>query len=756
MPRLTFQMCGAAGALLLAAAAAGQEPSQSSAAPDGDAAVVRTAEGTTVRARRLDEPLQVDGRLDERAYALPSIGDFVQHLPRTGAPATERTEAWVFFDDEHLYVAGRCWDSSPPEAWVADEMRRDTTQLRQNDNFAVLLDTFHDRRNGYLFYTNPLGALADYLVTDEGNPNLDWNPVWAVRTGRFEGGWTVEMAIPFKSLRYDPGAGRTWGIQLRRMIRRKNEWTYLTSLPASLATTTAIFRVSEAATLVGLDLPDAGKNIELKPYAISRVTTDRTRNPAIDNDPDGDLGIDAKYGLTSNLTADFTYNTDFAQVEVDEQQVNLTRFNLVFPEKRDFFLEGRGVFDFGRGGSLGGGGDTPSLFYSRRIGLEGNRVVPIDAGGRLTGKVGEYGIGVVNIQTADVDDLAPAANFTVLRVKRDILRRSSIGAMFTNRTATPPDRTSLQPRGSNQAFGLDAAFSLFQNVTAGAYVAQTETPDFASDNDDDRSYQGRFDYAADLYGVRVEHLHVGRNFNPEVGFVRRRDFDRSYLLARYSPRPASMPAVRKFTWEGSLTYLENGAGQLESRLVTGRFNVELENSDQMTVDVRNDYELIVRPFTVSGVSIPTGQYTFSDVIASYSFGQQRRASGLVQLQRGQFYDGTITAFGVGGARVSITNQLSIEPNLSFNLIERAAGDITQHVVRTRADYAFSPRMFASGLVQYSSGDDIVGSNFRFRWEYLPGSELFVVYTDEHNTAAPGGAALRNRAFVVKVNRLLRF
>ena len=290
-------------------------------APVPPAVITRDERGqATVRATRLDHPLKVDGRLDEAAYsAVPSIDGFIQNLPREGQPATERTEALVFYDQNNIYVCGRLWESAPPSQWTANEMRRDTSQLRQNDNFGIVLDTFHDRRNGFKFYTNPLGARADQVITDEGNPNADWNPVWAVKTGRFDGGWTVEMAIPFKSIRYHSGPDQVWGLQIRRSIRRKNEWTFLTALPSSLGGSSADFRVSLAADLVGLDLPPASKNVEIKPYAISAVTTDRVRTPALLDELTGAVGGDLKYGVTANLTADLTDNTDFAQVEVDEQ-----------------------------------------------------------------------------------------------------------------------------------------------------------------------------------------------------------------------------------------------------------------------------------------------------------------------------------------------------------------------------------------------------------------------------------------------------
>jgi hypothetical protein len=713
----------------------------------------------TVRAIKLTEPLHLDGKLDEEVYAAHRpFGGFIQVAPKYGAESTEKTDVWITFDRDNIYVSARCWDSAPPDKWIANELRRDTNQLRQNDHFGVMFDTFYDRRSGFLFYTNVLGALADYSVIDEGGSNTDWNPVWESRTSTFEGGWSVEMAIPFKTLRYKSGSDQIWGFQLRRSIRYKNEWTYLNPVPQNLAGPQAFNRISSGGTLVGLDLPPASRNLELKPYAISRVTTDRLRVPPVTNDFDPDLGGDVKYGVTANLTADFTVNTDFAQVEIDEQQVNLTRFSLFFPEKRDFFLEGRGVFDFARGGAGAQGGgftggsegsaDTPYLFYSRRIGLNRNRVIDITAGGRLTGKVGAYGVGVMNIQTGDEEVSGTRdTNFTVLRVKRDILRRSTVGAMFTNRSLT------VNNNGSNQAYGVDAAFSFYQNVNFGAYWARTVTPGVTRDDD---SYQGKFDYGADRYGARAEFLKVGDNFNPEVGFVRRDDFKRSFGQLRFSPRPQNIPSIRKFTYQGSLEYIETGTGLLETRQQSGRFEIEFDNSDRFIAEVNNNYEYLQRPFAVSpGVVIPIGGYSFVDGTLGYNFGQQRPVSGNVSVTYGQFYDGNITTLAFGSGRVTVTKRLSLEPSFSFSDVNLPHGDFNTRLVRSRVDYGFSPRMFASALLQYNYSDRTFSSNLRYRWEYRPGSEFFLVWTDEQDTRARG-MTLRNRAFVVKATRLLRF
>jgi hypothetical protein len=717
---------------------------------------------STIRAIKLDQPLAFDGRLDDAVYErYPGFGGMLQVAPRYNEPSTERTEIWVLFDGENIYVSARLHDSAPPDQWIANELRRDTNQMRNNDHFGVGFDTFYDRRSGFMFYANPLGGFADYSVIDEGAPNTDWNPVWDVRTGRFEGGWTLEMKFPFKSLRYTSGPGQVWGIQFRRSIRHKNEWTYWTPVPRNMAGPQALNRVSSYGTVVGLDLPAAGRNLEIKPYALGKMTTDRIANPPTRNDNDGDVGGDLKYGVTANLTADLTVNTDFAQVEIDEQQVNLTRFNLFLPEKREFFLEGRGLFDFGRGGSSSGGGaggfggssDVPYMFYSRRIGLNRGRVVPIDVGGRLTGKVGAWGIGVLNIQTGDETvSASPSTNFTVARIKRDILRRSTIGAMFTNRNQL----TSNQP-GDNRAYGVDAAFGFYQNIALGGYYARTETTGVSGD---DESYQAKFDWVPDRYGIRTEFLKVGDAFNPEVGFLRRSNFERSFASARFSPRPRNMRAVRKFTYEGNFEYYENGAGAVESRQSQARFNVEFDNSDIFNVEANANYDLLVAPFTPApGRTIPVGGYHYNDVLMSYTIGAQRRLSGNIGVQLGEYYNGTIRALTFSQGRYAILKQFSVEPRFSINHIELPTGDFTQKQVGARTDYGFSPRMFASALLQYSSVDRTFSSNVRFRWEYRPGSEFFVVWTDEQNTNPLDPRdrfALRNRAFVVKMTRLFRF
>ena len=613
---------------------------------------------------------------------------------------------------------------------------------------------------------NPIGGFSDIEIVDERPSSMDWNPVWNVRTGRFDGGWTVEMQIPFKSIRFRPGQTQLWGLQLGLHIRWKNERAYLTPVPISGGP--GEMWVSAGSTLTGVEVPEGNRTFEIKPYGIGSMATDVTAVPRVVNQGAGNGGVDVKFGITENLTADFTYNTDFAQVEVDQQQVNLTRFSLFFPEKREFFLESQGTFDFGRGASFGtfsgggptgrrsggggfsGGGDRPTIFFSRRIGLEQGQAVPILGGGRLTGKVGNFSIGAVNIQTDNAPNAGAATtNFTVLRVKRDILRRSAIGAIFTGRSVS-----TVGP-GSNEVYGLDGTFAFYDNVNLNGYYARTRTPGLEGD---DESYQAAFTYNGDRYALGIDHLLVGDNFNPEIGFLRRDDFRRTFVQAQFSPRPASIDAVRQFTWGGSLEYILNGAGQLESRVAQTSFGTEFENSDRFSVDLQRSYELLVEPFDISSdVSIPVGGHGFQDYYASYSMGAQRKISGTFSLQRGEFFDGDITAIGYSRGRIEITPQLSIEPSISVNRIALPGGRFTTKLATTRFTYTFTPRMFFSGLLQYNSSRDVLSTNLRLRWEYQPGSELFVVYNDQRDTGLGRSfPMLDNRAFIVKFTRLFRF
>jgi len=712
-----------------------------------------TTQHAAIQANRISAPLRIDGDLDEALYTtVPPIADFIQMEPKAGEPATEKTEVWVFFDERNVYVAMRAWESRP-DFMVANEMRRDNIGiLTGGDHVGFSLDTFHDGRNAFQFTVNPLGARFDGQSTNERQYNGDWNPVWDWAVGRFPGGWTVEAAIPFKSLRYQPGVAQVWGFNARRHVKWKNEISFLARIPAAFGIGRGSFAASLFPALIGIDAPPPSMNVEVKPYAVADLTTDRTASPAIVNDPDGHVGLDVKYGVTQSLTADFTYNTDFAQVEADEQQVNLTRFSLFFPEKREFFLENQGTFAFGASATSGAAqasGDTPLLFYSRRIGLNQGLEVPVLAGGRLTGRAGRFTIGAVDIGTRDAPKAgATATNFSVLRLRRDILRRSSVGVLATKRSA------AQNGIGSNDAYGVDGSFAFFANLSFNTYWAKTRTSSLGGK---DTSYRTQMEYAGDRYGVQLDRLVVGDSFNPEVGFVRRGNIREHVGQLRFSPRSKRITSVRKFSGIGTYTYIENGAGSLQTRTTDGEFAIELQNSDRFSVGLLDDFERLAQPFAVTpAAKIPVGGYDFVTGRVGYAFGQQRPVSGTLLVEHGAFYNGQRTSVGFSKTRVNLTPRFSLEPTISINWIDLPGGSFTTNLVGSRVTYTMTPLMFASALVQYNSTTRRTSANVRLRWEYRPGSELFVVYNEDRDTLAHGFPDLQNRAFIVKVNRLFRF
>jgi hypothetical protein len=475
------------------------------------------------------------------------------------------------------------------------------------------------------------------------------------------------------------------------------------------------------------------------------VATDPLGRPPVRNDFDPDAGFDLKYGVTKSLTVDFTYNTDFAQVEADEAQVNLTRFNLSFPEQREFFLEGGGIFRFG---ARGEDGDAPVLFYSRRIGLsDEGRALPVIAGGRLTGKVGPWTVGALNIA---VDDDAAAAvpltNFTVVRLRRNVFRRGVVGGLFTRRSAS-----TIAP-GANHVWGLDANLAFYEHLYVGGSVARSWTEGL---HGDDLNYRARFEYEADRYGLTLDRQVAQENFNPEVGFMRRENFRRGYAQARFSPRTTSHPLVRKWIYQGSVDYVTDNDNHLESRELLGEFQVDLHSSDSLAFRYARLYEFLPEPFPIEGVSIPAGGYSFNNAVTSFTAGQRHRVSGTASFEVGGFYGGDKKTAELNG-RIGITPQLGVEPNISLNWIDLPQGRFRTTILGGRATFTMTPRMFFAALVQHSSSSTSLSTNLRFRWEYQPGSELFVVYTEGRSTLPPHGTELQNRGFVVKINRLFRF
>ena len=707
----------------------------------------------SVRAIPLSEPLEVDGQLEESVYTrIDATEGFLQQEPFEGKDATEKTEVWVFFDSVNLYISARLTHSDP-ERIVASEMRRDHRNIwSQNDSFSVVLDTFYDQRNGYLFRTNPLGALFDAQITDERNINSDWNTIWFVETSQTANGWVMEMALPFKSLRFSSGKSQIWGINFQRLVKWNNERTHLTLIPAAFDRM-GILKLSFAADMVGLEVPESYTRMEVKPYLTGSLNTNRTIEPMIANQKDGDVGFDAKYGLTEGLTFDFTYNTDFAQVEDDEAQVNLTRFSLFFPEKREFFLEGQGIFNFGgrdtRPFSFDGPSDMPVMFFSRRIGLSGRNAIPILAGGRLTGRAGPYSIGLLNITTNDVTESAvPRTNFSVVRLKRDIFNRSNVGFIGTYRD------NNAENTGSAATYGVDGNFTFFENLNMNAYYARSITP---KPEKNGLSYRTSLEYDSDSFGLAAEHLLVDSAFSPGIGFVRRENLRKSSASTRYSIRPSWFEAVRKFDFEGRYDYYERAdTGMVETKTTEFESRARLESGDFVNVTYNRNVEVLFDSFEISdGIFVPMGNYSFDRVRGGVWFGGHRRLSGWIGAEVGGFLGGSRTELTYRG-RVEFSSKFFIEPHVSMNWIKLAQGSFTTSVFRIRGNYTISPRSYIGGLFQYNSAAGLFSTNIRFRWEYRPGSDIFFVYSDGRDMLVGNTPFLENRSVIVKFTRLFRF
>ena len=518
----------AAGGALVLLTAAGVVPASAQALD----------EFPEVRAVRASTPIVLDGRPDEAAWDRAPVFDrFIQQVPQSGADATVRTEVRIVFDDEALYVGVRA-HQPPGTPIIANELRRDAGRMHErNDTFTIALDTFLDRRNGYVFYVNPLGAVADWACWDEGRVwSQDWDTVWDVRTVIEDWGWSAEIRLPFRSLRFAQPGPQAWGINLRRIVLGKNEWSYAAAVPPEWGTS-AIGKFSSAGVLRGVEVQRAGLNLEVNPYVLAGAAQAPCTGDGCVADGVRDIGLDAKYLLTPNLTLDATYNTDFSQVEADEQQVNFTRFSLFFPEKRQFFLEGKGIFDFGVTT-----GDYRLLpFFSRRIGIEGGQAVRLQGGARLTGKVGDYSVGALALRSDGLQG-DPGSTFTVARVRRDILRRSSVGVIAVDRRAAGV---------GNSVFGADAHLAFRANARVESFFVASSR---AGTSEDAWAGRLRVSNDTDRFGGEVDYLRVGRDFDPEAGYVRRVDIERWYGRVQASPRPAAGP-VRQWFAIGSLDHV---------------------------------------------------------------------------------------------------------------------------------------------------------------------------------------------------------
>ena len=705
-----------------------------------------------LQAYRLATAPQVDGEvLSEAIWEEVEVATgFVQVQPFEGQPASERTEVRVAFDDQMLYIAVVCYDSEAGSLAVSDS-RRDAN-LEEEDSFRVVLDTFHDRQNGFVFGTNLAGIQYDGQVTNEGrtgggsrrrgsgprqggSANLDWDTSWTVRSKTGDVGWSAELAIPFRSLRYGSG-GSTWGINFERNIRRKSETVFW----APLGREFDLFRISAAGTLVGIETPKQ-RNLQVIPYALTEVRDDglTERNSSTEG------GFDLKYGITPSLTLDVTVNTDFAQVEVDDQQINLDRFSLLFPEKRPFFLENAGLFKIGtpRGGGPGSG--NVDLFFSRRIGLDDGERVPIVGGVRLSGKAAGLNVGFLSMQTEDHQDLH-ANNFTVGRLSREFRNRGRAGVMVVNRQGTG----SLAPDGDhNRTFGVDGQLGIGQYTDLSGWAAKTETPGLEGR---DRAFGLDSNFNSPSWRLRAGYSEVGAEFNPEVGFVNRSDYRRlnSRLQRRF--RPSGQGRIKELGPSFFYDSYWKFTGFHESERYSFGGEMEFRGGARINLFVGQQLERLQEPFEIfDGVVVPSGSYANDTFFILFNTNRGRAISLGGFIQGGGFFNGNQLSLNPT-VNFRLSDYLSSELGWSHNDVDLETGAFKTNLGRLRVTFAFSTRVLLQALIQYNDVTDDVSTNLRFSWLGAANTGLFVVYNEVEgfgHLAQPKP----DRSLVLKYSRL---
>ena len=697
--------------------------------------------------------------LGDPAWAdVPFATGFRQTNPDEGQPATERTEVRVLFTADTLYVGVVCYDRDP-DAIIVTDSRRDSS-LSDSDSFQLIFDTFLDKQNGFVFGTSPAGQEYDGQVVNEGvggsgmgrggasrggggGFNLNWDGVWQVRAQVSDIGWSAEFGIPFRTLRYPAGDSQTWGVNFQRTIRRRNETAYW----APLTLQYNLFRVSQAGQLRGLQVPVGDtENLQLTPY----VTGEAIRldaDPARGTTAVGDVGADLKYSVTSGLTLDATWNTDFAQVEVDEQQINLDRFNLYFPEKRPFFLENAGAFAVSNaGGAVQGDPAQTELFFSRRIGIEQGRVVPILAGARLSGKVSNaVSVGFLNMQTEEVDGLTPANNFTVARVRHDLPNRSSVGGLLVNRQATG---RLAGDRDYNRTYAFDGRVGIGRDMDILGFVGRTDTP---GREGRDHAYNVGANYESQTWRFQGGFMESGEDFNPEVGFARRVGFRKVDGGIFYTWRPENF--LKSFELRPHVTFNRfwDFNGFMETSLLHMDNRWEFEDSSSLITAWNVRGEGVREAFEISGIPVPPGEYEWSEGNIWFNYNRSAPVNAGVRLVFGGFFGGDI---------LSVRSQLNARYAETFNFsliwtrndIDLPAGSVVTNLVGTRVAYNFSPRLFAQSLVQYNDSDRLWSVNFRFGWLQDANTGLFLVYNETEGIRQyiPAGAG---RSLILKYSYL---
>ena len=709
-------------------------------------AIAAPASPPQMQARQLSIAPVIDGdvRGDAAWNGVIPARDFWQVKPDEGQAATQATEVFVGFTDSALYIGVIAYDDDPDGIIVTDS-RRDSS-LRDTDAFLVIIDGLLDRQNGYVFGTNAASVEYDAQVTKEGTGsffgpgvggfNLNWDGNWTVRSRIAEHGWSAEFEIPFRALRYRAGELQSWGINFQRNIRRNNETAYWSPLERNFN----LYRVSEAGTLTGV-APPRQRNLKITPYVLSQT---RRGGDIAGTESDSDFGFDLKYSVTPSLTLDLTYNTDFAQVEVDDEQVNLNRFNLFFPEKRPFFLENAGQFLVGNGGEV-------DMFFSRRIGIsEDGDVIPVDGGVRLSGKIGgTTNIGFLHMSTEAVQGIAPGNKFTVARVNQELKNRSSIGAIIVNRDG---DGSFTVPKNddNNQTYAIDGRWGIGDNISLEGWLAKTETP---GRNGRDRAATFKAFYDSADWFNRFIYTEVGEDFNPEVGFLSRTDFRKVEIGVLRRIRPKDLWGLLEIRPHASYTGHWKFDGFQESGLLHIDSHWEFPSGTEIHTAVNFTKEGVIDPFEiVDGVFVQPGTYDHSEVQIIFFTDRSKPLNFSIQ---------TVTGGSFGGDRVRISPTIryrigeSFRSELAVNYndfdLPVPNGQFTANLASLRLSYSFTPKMTLDALVQYNEVDDEIGANVRFSWLQSANSGLYLVYNEVDERGI--GARPTDREFIIKYSHI---
>lgn len=698
-----------------------------------------TGDRPAARAVRTGGSIVVDGVPDEEVWldAEPLVA-FTQQEPREGGVPSQRTEVRILFNDDALYVAAWLFDTNPQEIIPGERVR--DAELGEGDAFILVLDTFRDRQNAFLFGTNPLGVEVDGHITRDGHPggpgrgqsgrsggglNLDWDANWTVATSRDEAGWYVEMRIPFTSLRYAGGEEQVWGLNAARFIRRNNERVFW----APVSRQYDINRVSLAGSLEGVS-PPTSRTMSVTPYMLQLARRDFRTSSSYDTP--FDFGADAKLGVTPALTLDLTWNTDFAQAEVDDERIDLTRFNVFFPEKRAFFLENAGLFSIGAPGFL-------QLFHSRRIGIgPGGQEVPMKGGGRLTGDVASFRVGGIYLETEGRAEVEPATRFGVARLERQILGDSRIGGIYTGRVAPGVDESE------NHLAALDGRLMLGPNSFVEGYLASTRTPGLEGRR---HSYYLNADYEGARWLGRVSVMAAGEDFDPGMGFLRRTAFQAYTAQIQRRIRFPEIGSLRELRPHVQYLGYYDFSGLLETNTLRFQSRMDFENGGFVHPIVVHNIETLTSPFRIApDVVIPVERYHF--INGTIRFGTNASAPIALRgaLEAGEFYSGTRTG-GNAALALRSTEAVMAEVSVAYNYVDLAEGSFETRLAGLRLAYAPTPSLFVRSLVQYSSQAEIWSANFRLGWLKTAGTGVFMVYSGSNGIDNWDGAI--QRRFAIK-------